>query len=261
LRVPFGQATMTAPEAEASQMLHDISRLLLLGTVHGDNRGMSRLRRFLAQAQPRLVLLEMSPFARDFRIAHQRSYQRRLSTRLKRASAQCQMNWRSAFAHPEIAAIRRQLALPFEYRAALQYIRQTGARLVLVDQSSFSRRLIASWPELIAVGNLTTLLSLPCQREVSRIRRAYQFAHLCLEDTSFAASLPFHQVARQSEPAWSAREHYIAQQVRMAMAALKGGSTLYIGGWQHLSAVIVPPSLRTLLKVPAAQCHLLDEFE
>jgi hypothetical protein len=252
---------MTAPEMEAQPMLHDSSRLLLLGTVHGDKRGMARLRRFLAQVRPHLVLLEMSPFARDFRIAHQRTCQKRLSIQLKRASAQCQMSWRRAFAHPEILAIRRQLALPFEYRAALQYSRRTEAKLVLVDQSSFSRRLIASWPDLIAIGNLTTLLSLPHKCETFRIRQAYQLAHRCLGDKTLVESLPFHQVVRQSEPAWIEREHFIAKQVRMAMTTLKGATALYIGGWQHLNAIDAPPSLRTLLKVPAAQCHLLDSFE
>jgi hypothetical protein len=249
------------PEMEVQQLVRVSSRLLLLGTVHGDSRGMSRLLRFLAQVQPQLILLEMSPFARDFRIAHQRTHQRRLSIQLKRASARCQMDWRRAFAHPEILAIRRQFALPFEYRAALQYIRQTDAKLVLVDQSSFSRQLIASWPELIAVHNLTTLLSLPHRCETSRIRQAYQFAHLCLDDKTCAESLPFQLVARQSEPAWIEREQFIAKQARMAMTSLKDGSVLYIGGWQHLSALDNPPSLRTLLKVPAAQCHLLDRFD
>jgi hypothetical protein len=248
-------------EMEVQQQLRASSRLLLLGTVHGDNRGMSRLRRFLAQVQPKLILLEMSPFARDFRTVHQRTHQRRLTIQLKRASAQCQMNWRKAFAHPEILAIRRQLALPFEYRAALQYIRQSDAKLVLVDQCSFSRQLIASWPELIAVNNLATLLSLPHQCATSRIRQAYRVAHLCLGDKTCVESLLFHHVAHQSESAWSEREQFIAKQVRMSMATLKDGSVLYIGGWQHLTALDNPPSLRTLLKVPAAQCHLLDRFD
>jgi hypothetical protein len=222
---------------------------------------MRRLKRFLARFQPDLILLEFSPFARSFRIAHQQTLQKLLSNNVKAAAQQCHLNWRKALAHPEIQAVRRQFALPFEYRAAAGYARHTGKNLLLVDQSTFSRQLIESWSELIGTENLATLLSLPAEMTADRIRHAYQVAHHHVDDAATAEPPILSKMVQQTERAWREREELLARRVNLAMSTLAQGTCVYVGGWRHLVSQDNPPRLRSLLNVSAAQCYLLDAFD
>ncbi len=166
-----------------------LSRLILLGTVHRDPAGYRKMKDFLQRLQPDAVLLEMSPYAAAFRKNRGPALVATFRKNLREASEACGLPLRNAIRHPEVAAIGRQLALPFEYRAASAYVsgvrgtrsrdaKHAGngnAKLFLVDRSSFSRRMIAAWPELISVENLKALLAMDFPAGPS-IDKAYERA-------------------------------------------------------------------------------------
>ena len=103
--------------------------LILVGGVHGDRHGFRRTLHFLETFQPDLVMVELSPFGKAFRDRNRRTLQQTFAHNLLLAARHVHLSLREALLHPEIKVIRRQLALPFEYRAALRFVRNTGNRL------------------------------------------------------------------------------------------------------------------------------------
>ncbi|MGV8073394.1 MAG: hypothetical protein AB2L11_02365 [Syntrophobacteraceae bacterium] len=54
------------------------------------------------------------------------------------------------------------------------------------------------------------------------------------------------------------REHFMAKQIRRALAVFNPLRPVYIGGWWHLTKGESIPTLRDLLGVQAVQCRLLN---
>jgi hypothetical protein len=251
---------MKAAEATGDDWTPEGTRLRLLGTVHGDPRGFRRLRQFLQQFQPDLILVELSPFGLAFRQAHQRELQRTLGQNLRRAATEIHCAWQKALAHPEIRAIRRQIALPFEYRASYHYARAHNKRLLLLDRSDFSQALVACWPDLMSTSNLALLLTLPRARKRYAVEDHYRRAHELLRWPSACTDKPGHTAGGLNKDIWEERENSLAERIRGAILAIAPASCVYVGGWEHLSDQEDPPSLRRLLAIPAAQCFLLDDY-
>jgi|GEM_PF-1070195 len=204
----------------------------LLGTVHGDPAGFAKLSRFLSRFRPDLLLVELSPYGRAFRARNGKALATLLSRRLKLAAARSGIPYRRALKHPRIRSIRRQLALPYEYRAARRYARRHGVPLVLVDDSAFSRRCIARWAELLAVDNLATLLALPEDEPDAEALYAKALQRLRSQHPSFRG---IASRSRQDQnPAWNRRERWLVEEACKAMEAFGPRRPLRIGGWEHL---------------------------
>ncbi|MGV8073404.1 MAG: hypothetical protein AB2L11_02420 [Syntrophobacteraceae bacterium] len=232
------------------------SRLNLLGTVHGDSKGYPRAIRFFEQLQPDLILIEFSPFARLFRKRHLRSYQRTLAANIRKAAGQCGISFKEALRRPEIEAIRRQIAYPFEYRAAAVFANRTHTRLLLVDYSAFSMKWILTWPELISAENLANLLA-ETSRRISH-KDTYGMAAGSIRDRSIHSASHLIHLGMKADPMWEVRERFMAKQIRRALAVFNPLRPVYIGGWQHLTKGGNIPTLRDLLGVEASRCRLLD---
>lgn len=228
-----------------------------MGSVHGDERGFERTLRLLGSLQPDLVLVELSPYGKAFRNRQHHTLQRTLNHNLSLAANLTSLTFRQALRHPEIKAIRRQLALPFEYRAARRYSPATVSALALVDSSRFSRKMIESWQELLSVSNLASLLTLPedgrlspeesYERAARTIREVHPWLqHLSGNDSSGA------------DPLWEERERYMAGRIRRVWEKSASRKVVYLGGWQHLVANGPFPTLRDLLGIDLKSCYLLD---
>jgi hypothetical protein len=232
--------------------------LVMVGTVHGDTEGFQRILRFLETYRPRLVFVELSPYGHHFRKAHQTALQQALNHDLLTAARLCRVSFREALRHPEIKAIRRQLALPSEYRAASLYCRKAAARLILADYSPLSKKLISYWPELLSVDNLTNLLRLdPLHRPATQ--RVYDEAAqaICASDPHDSSST--ERMASEMETLWQHRERHMARVVgRTLMLRQALCRAVCIGGWQHLRWIPPDRTLRTILKVDIEDCFLLD---
>lgn len=234
-----------------------LSRLLLMGTVHGDPQGLKRLQSFFGSFKPDLILVELSPFARAFRKRHQTYFQNVLCRNLEHAARKSGVPFRDALKHPRIVSIRRQVCLPFEYRAASSYARNSGAGLFTVDYSLFSRQWIDSWPELISVQNLSVLLSLPSSR--TDVAQVYRLASYHIRGTKDSS---LHGIFKKTDPSselWEVRERYMAEEVGKLLFLFRPARPVYIGGWRHLVSGGAVPALRDLLKVESFRCRLLSE--
>lgn len=234
-----------------------VSRLILVGAVHGDPLGYARTQLCLHALQPDLLFVELSPYGKAFRSDNQAALQRTLHSNLSVAAGKHAMPLRRALGHPEIKAIRRQLALPFEYRAAFRYSRASGAGLFLVDDSSFSRRIIASWPEMLSAENLSLLLSLSRESRFA-MTSLYDLAARRIRSEGPAVFDLAEAGTAEADPLWKLRERRMADAVRSVLWSRHCRKAVYLGGWRHLATGGNLPSLRELLGIGPSQCHLLD---
>jgi hypothetical protein len=233
----------------------------LLGTVHGDPRGFKRLHRFLQAFKPDLLLVELSPFAWAIRKTYRYRLHRTLSENIRQAAKVSDLGWQQAFAHPEVQAIRRQIAMPFEFRACHHYARTNNKWVLLIDRSDFSVALVTHWSELLSTTNLTLLLSLPAMRKQQAVANQYRRAHRLVHFPPLQTNIPPSSSARWSEGRWLDREFSLAERVRTIIKAIVPARCVYVGGWEHLTNRADPPNLRRLLGASAKECHLLNDFD
>jgi hypothetical protein len=127
--------------------------LILIGTVHGDPRGLARAGKLLDRLRPDLVTVEISPFSLGYRLKHGRRWQRRLLAALAELPA-------GAESHLAIQRLAAQVALPFEVRAAGDYSRRVNVPWRPLDLGFLSRRHLPRYEtELLSPANLQTLLA------------------------------------------------------------------------------------------------------
>lgn len=234
------------------------SELHLIGTVHRDPLGYSRTVRALEALRPAFVLVELSAFGWAFRAAHGRELKSRLFKALRRIARESRTPLRFLFANPHIRAIQRQVDFPFEYRASSRYVKETAGSLFLIDDSSFSRREILRWPELLSYDNLVRLTrdhsqAAGAEREYARARRR-------IEGSEPQGGLLPVSAGSNGAARWAARESHMERQVRAVVRRHPGERVAYIGGWWHLSASEPTPTLRTLLNDLSPACRLLSDL-
>lgn len=253
---------MTSPstasgEDEGTHRGSCTQRLQLLGTLHCDPEGYRKLSRFLHDHRPDLILVELSPYGLLYRKRHGAALLRTLRENLTWAASHAGVPASQANRHSEIVAIRRQLAIPFEYRASMKFASRCGSTLKLVDASPFSRKMIESWQDLISRENLLQLLSLPPRRP--DMERSYTQALQLIRGESPEHFSAARFVGRMQEARfWEERERGLAQAVIRELRTHRPLRPLYVGGWQHLAPGAGFPSLRDLLGIPGSSCRVLS---
>lgn len=237
-----------------------VSRLVLLGTVHHDPKGYGRIDRFLCAFRPDLILVELSPFGLLFRKRCRRNLRRSLLSNLRTAARRSKIEWKQALKHPRIAALHRQISLPFEYRAAGEYAVRFGVPLFLADHSRFSCRSIASWPEMLMVENLEILLSLPTAypSSDSLYREA---ARRIREDASLPSPCRSPTTCSIDRRMWKMREAFLAGKILDVLHDFQPASPLHICGWRHMMSGGDIPTVREILGIHPNRCMLLDEAD
>lgn len=249
----FPGGAFIAPEASI------LSGLLLVGTVHDDPAGFQRVCRLLRCYRPRVILVEISPYSFAHRKAHGHALRKSLSANVAAAAAEADMEPERAARHPRIAGVRRQLGMPFEYRAGEAFSREAGAELHAVDDSIFSRRWISTWSDLISTRNLAILLSL--SPEARSTARAYEEARRRIEGTAPSTRQELREWSDEDEQLWRRRERVLAENVTRVLTQSRPERSVYLGGWQRLVPDGRFPSLRRLLGVEPSRCLLLDRVE
>lgn len=200
---------------------------------------------------PDLILVELSDYALAYRI-EQGPYLRKLFLeRLRGVSRSLGLEYRAALKNWRIAAILRQISLPYEYRASAAFSRKTGVHLLPVDYSDFSREWVETWQEMISAENILHLLQ--------------------LHDSPIPLSLQYRQAARKIKCAipepefwtpkdytkWRQREEHIASEILLALARFEPQRPVYIGGWRHLLGKGREKTIRDILGVELPACRLL----
>jgi len=205
--------------------------LLLIGTVHRDPLGAVRLRKLLAEEGPVAVAVEASPYGLFFRRRNSRHLRRLLVKRVKRLAFDLQVSWRD---WGQINAIEMQLTVPFEYRMAQKYCRDTGAALACIDSSLWSKGWIHNhWQRLLSSDNLKALLKCPPETLAKEVEREYKIAaqFLSKEEEPLASAFT---IAWSADPLWQQREMELAQELKETFVRAQDGRVAYVGGWQHL---------------------------
>jgi hypothetical protein len=214
--------------------------LVLVGTVHRDPKGFTKLAGLLGRERPTAVAVEFSSYGLAFRYREGRRLRRRLGRRLRRQTVARGAAWRH---RGEFHAIDLQLRVPFEYRAALRYCRDADAALHLIDLSSWSREAIQDqWPVLVSAENLEHLSAEPAEELDRLVRRDYELAARLLKEPRMLLGPAFLR-SWAEDPTWEEREMVLAARLAELFGEMDGGRLVYVGGWQHLLAA---PSSGTL---------------
>ena len=208
-----------------------MKELLLIGGVHRDPQGAVKLGKLLAEERPVSLAVEISPYGLFYRRKNSRHLRRRLIRRAKRLADKLKVSWRE---WGQINALEMQLAVPFEYRMAQKYCRDTGAALACIDSSLWSKGWINEhWQQLLSRENLKVLLECPPAALAEEVEREYKIAaHLLNNEEQFLASA-FLRVW-SADRLWQQREMELAQTLEETYARVQEGRIAYVGGWQHL---------------------------
>jgi len=219
--------------------------LLLIGAVHRDPHGAVKLRKLLAEERPIALAVEVSPYGLFYRQRNSRHLRRRLIRRVKRLARNLKVSWRD---WGQINAIQIQLAVPFEYRMAQKYCRDTGATLACIDSSLWSKGWIhEEWQRLLSSENLEVLLKCSPATLPEEVEREYKIAaHLLNEQEQSLASAFIR--AWSADPLWEQREMELAQVLKETYAQVQKGRVAYVGGWQHLLRPSTGGTLYDLVK-------------
>lgn len=207
--------------------------LVLVGTVHRDPKGFTKLAALLARERPTAVAVELSPYGLAFRSREGRRFRRRLGRGLRRRTVALGPALRR---REEFRAIDLQLRVPFEYRAAVRYCRDTGVALHLIDLSSWSREAIQNqWPGLVSRDNLERILAEPAVELERLVLRDYGLAARLVNEPGSPLAPAFLR-SWVEDPAWEERETVLAARLTELFGKMDGGRLVYVGGWQHLLA-------------------------
>jgi hypothetical protein len=214
------------PEGEPAER-----ELVLVGTVHRDPQGFTALADLLARERPAAVAVELSPYGLAFRYREGRCLRRRLGRRLRRRTVARGAAW---WRQGELRAIDLQLRVPFEYRAAVRYCRDTGAAFHLIDLSSWSKEAIhKEWPGLVSANNLERIAAGPAVELERLVQRDYGLAARLLSEPGTLLISAFGR-SWEEDPAWEKRETILAARLVALFGEMAGGRLVYVGGWQHL---------------------------
>ena len=219
--------------------------LILIGTVHRDPRGAVKLGKLLAEERPVSVAVEVSPYGLFYRQRYSRHLRRRLMRRLKRLARKFEVSWRD---WGQISAIEIQLEVPFEYRMAQKYCRDTGAALACIDSSLWSKGWIHEhWQRMLSSENLEVLLECSPVTLADEVEREYKIAAHLLNKQEQSLASAFTRVW-SAAPLWQQREIELAQALEETYAGVQEGRVAYVGGWQHLLRPSTGGTLYDLVK-------------
>ena len=208
-----------------------MKEFVLIGTVHRDPEGFTKLSRLLAGERPVAVAVEVSPYGLYYRRKNGKHLHRQLMRRVNRLANELKVSWRR---WGQIDAIRTQLRAPFEYRSAQKYCRDTGAILFCIDSSLWSKRWIQhQWQHLLSSENLESLLKQLPEDLKDEVVRGYRLADLLLRPKEHSLVSVFARTW-SADPSWGYREAGLAQALMRLYLQVQKGRLAYVGGWQHL---------------------------
>lgn len=201
------------------QTIFPFTRLVLVGTVHGDPQGYDRALQLLKDLAPDAVAVEISTFSLRYRDRHGPRWRRLFA----RALAQLPLEARQHLALMRVAA---QIELPFEVQAAQDYSRAAGIPWQAVDASMIARRHLPAYARhLLAPANLRALLASPDEPLGQWTAAEYRRARYCL-------GRPPRRVAAAPSREAESRDRLMAR--RLCTLASRCERLVHLGGWEHL---------------------------
>jgi hypothetical protein len=228
-----------------------IPSLIMVGTVHRDPKGYSRLWQLLKREQPALVTVEVSPYGKIFRAQQSAALRTTLRENLWRIKKEEGRPVREIISQGAILGIFFLLKEPYEWRAAKAYADRYGIFLRDIDLSCYSENKLSHLSELISLENLRTLLRIPFPDLSKQVESDYSRAQFLFFHPSSTWS-PIQEVRE--------REAYMAEKIRSFVRREKGEKILHVGGWEHLIEFSQGKSLFGLLQDLRPQRILLSSM-
>lgn len=194
------------------------SRLILLGTVHGDPRGYERAGKLLRRWQPDLVTVEVSRFSLRYRQRQGARWRRLLNLALAALPPEGRR-------HLAIRRLVAQVSLPFEVRAARDYARHFATPWRPLDLGRLSRQNLPRYGrELLVPENLRTLLDSEDGSLEDYVAAEFRRARLACRWPLWRPGWPNPEDRR--------RERFLARRLRRGLEQY--GRVVHLGGWEHL---------------------------
>jgi hypothetical protein len=238
------------PDPPPARGIEASSSLVLVGTVHLDPRGFSKLFGVLEREAPDFLSVEISPYALTFRANRGVPLRAALRENLRNVLGENGGSLRRLLAGGEIQGIFALLQVPFEWRAAAEYARRNRVGLKPIDLCACSREKLGQLAELIEPENLRQLLKTPRPPIQLQVRRQYGRARFLWNSSSPAGSF-----SAEIE----ARERHMAGEIRRLIAGHHPQKFLHVGGWEHFMPCPSGNSLFEKLKDLNPRRLLLEE--
>ena len=197
----------------------------MVGTVHGDPNGYSKLKHFLKMENPDYLTVEISPYARDFRKEQGAILRSVLRSNLRTLSIRKRKPLQEIMVHPAILGLFILLKEPYEWRAAWDYARENQKSVEDIDLSAYSREKLAHLAEMTSLENLMSLSELPFENFSEQVEAHYGRARILF------AHPP---TTRVPVPEIIFREISMAEKIGHRVLHGKGMKVVHIGGWEHI---------------------------
>ena len=226
--------------------------LLMIGTVHRDPRGKSKLLGLLRKERPSVVSVEISPYGRFFRDRKSAALRATLRENLRGIHREEGRPWREILSHSAIQGIFLLLKEPYEWQAAAAYVSEAGSELQDIDLSRISEEKLSHLSDIVSRENLRSLLRLSLPSLSEQVED-----HYCRAGFLFSHPPSVWLKSRDLEE----RESFMAQKIRRLFLQAEGKKLAHIGGWEHLLELSEGLTLYTLLKDLRPRRMLLEKAE
>jgi len=201
------------------------SEIVLVGTVHRDPKGYTKLLRLLEKERPSAITVEISPYSRAFRTKQAAALRAGLRENLHKIGEERGQSLREMISQSVILEIFLALREPYEWRAAKAYADRRGITLMDIDVSCYAEEKLPHLWEMISLENLRALLHLPSANLLGQVEDQYARAKFLFAHPP-SAWLTSEEVRH--------RDAHMAEKI-CGFARRKGErKTVHIGGWEHL---------------------------
>lgn len=194
--------------------------LILVGTVHGDPWGHTRVRHLLEQLRPQAVTVEISSFSVRYRARHEPGWQRQLEGALAALPPEVKE-------HLAVRRLAASVRVPYEWQAAVDFGRRHRVPVVAVDAGAPAREHLPRYArELLTPENLIALAALPDGSFQEWVAMEYRRARL-------SARRPLRWPPGDGLAEMQHREEVMARRLRRLARRFR--CLVHLGGWEHLA--------------------------
>ncbi|HOP86673.1 MAG TPA: hypothetical protein PKZ54_09390 [Syntrophorhabdaceae bacterium] len=192
----------------------------MLGIIHRDISSKEMLIKWLKKEMPQVITLELSNYGLTFREKMADYYKQKLEENLKKIKF---CNNTGHVTNKYIRDIYAYLDIPYEYKAAQEYVRDYGGYLYLIDLDIFSLIKLKDIDKLLDVNNLRSLIDLKNEEKTN--------SELIFARLYFEKGIKTFEYTEEMR----IRDIHMKNKISLIMRCHNEKRFLHICGWQHLS--------------------------
>jgi len=202
------------------------SKVILIGTIHLYEESLPVLYNELKACAPNAVTVEISRFSVDFRKRREDRWKSILERRISVLPHEKRSNAR-------LSLLKRQIAIPFEWRAATAYGNIHGVPVIPIDVEDLSRKELPAWEQdLLSRENLELITGEDIRSGVEEhFFRVKKEADNVLSNPS-KIPRPIHPVSWLDDPFWKNREYILFRRLKLVYSLYR--RVIHVCGWMHI---------------------------